>query len=94
MKIVIEEHEEQYQETLDTLRVDQYFRVRYKYGWWTPWRYVQRQFAHSDPETRDFKNKAEAVAAAHSLRQQFLGPKHTVKLLDEDGESLFKYSGA
>lgn len=93
MKIVIEGHEEKHQIDPNTTRVDRYFRVRYKYRWWTPWRYIERQYAHSDPETKDFSTKEEAVSAARSLRQEYVGPKHTVNLLDEDGESLYKYGG-
>lgn len=93
MKIVIEEHAEEYQIEVDRLQSTTYYRVRYKLAWYSPWRYLQKNYQHADPEVKNFSAKFEAVAAAKSLRQEYNGPKHTVTLLNEDGGPLHIYQG-
>lgn len=89
MKILIEEHTQEYVLQADgEKRIEKFYRVRYKLGWWWPWRYVQRQYSHSDPEVKDFKTEAEAVRVAQALRMEHQGPKHTVQLLDENGGKI------
>lgn len=93
MKIVIEAHQEVYEIELDKHQSTIYYRVRYKRRWWSPWRYLQKNFQHADPEVKNFSSKEEAVSAARSLRQEYDGPQHTVYLLDEYGDPSNKYSG-
>lgn len=88
MKILIEHHKKEYPEmTLD------YYHVKFKRKWWSPWSYIERPYSHSNPETRRFVSLAEAIRVAKELRAKYDGPNHIVTDLDINGEPINKYCG-
>lgn len=86
MKILIEKNVKTYANG----RVIEFYRVKYKYGWWWPfWKYVEQTYSHSDPETKDFNSLDEAKRVAKNLYVEYVGPEHEVTDLDINGE-VFK----
>jgi hypothetical protein len=88
MKILIEHHKKEYPGM-----TDEYYYVKFKLNWWSPWRYVQRHYCHADPENLRIYFLDEAIKVAKELRTKYNGPKHIVRDLDEDCTDPNKYCG-
>lgn len=90
MKILIEKNVKTYANG----RVVEYYRVKYNRGFWWPfWQYVQQNYAHSDPDIKDFETLEEAKRVAKKLAEDYTGPQHVVTDLDINGEPVNKYCG-
>lgn len=88
MKILIEEHTEICKEGGLV-----HYQVKYKWGWWSPWQYVKRNYSHADPDIKKFISKEDAVEAARVLRENHEGPKVTIRDLSEHGNPIIKHPG-
>lgn len=87
MKILIEKNVKTYAFGRRT----EYYRVKYKIRWFSPWRYWQ--CGGSDPEVVDFESLTEAKRVAERIREELIGPVHQITDLDINGEPINKYSG-
>lgn len=87
MKVLIEKNVKTYVNG----RVVEFYRVKYKRGWWPFWQYVQQHYTRSDPEIKDFNNLEEAKWVAKKLIEDCVEPHHKVTYLDIDGEPVNKY---
>ncbi|QPI18248.1 hypothetical protein POP15_200 [Pectobacterium phage POP15] len=88
MEILIEEHTEECR-----TGVLVHYRVKFKRRWWSPWRYLEKHYDHGDPDIEKFYLKDDAVKAAWDLKDRLEKPKVTIRDLDVNGKSLFKYEG-
>lgn len=90
MKILIEKNVK----TFADGRVEEYYRVKYKRGWWYPfWMYLEQHYSHANSEVKNFSVLEDAKKAARKLRDDHIGPDHVVTDLDVNGKPVLNYSG-
>lgn len=90
MKILIEKNVK----TFADGGVQEYYRVKYRRGFWWPfWQYVEQHYAHANSHVKDFPDLEDAKKVARKLRDEYIGPDHQVTDLDIDGKPVNNYSG-